>query len=236
MFIHFFPSLAGATLLRFFRVARHIRLEVAGCGYHVMTRGNRWATIFVDDEDHLFIETPEPNLVDAMKWLQNTVMRCFNAPPREWGRLLGDRYKTTSVEGESGVCRALAETRCGNTQKDHQSTSYPSISKCLAHEGLRVANRFAKGLRGEELSDTDWVPSRGANLRKALQTAMLWENTIISQANINKHVMKRNTAIGCWVINRPALSPLVKRVSEKLMQHVGKMNKNANKIRLHYFI
>jgi REP element-mobilizing transposase RayT len=67
-----------------------------------MARGNRRETIFHDDDDrrfflatlseacamtgwvlignhyHLFIETPEANLVAGMSWLQNTVTRRYN--------------------------------------------------------------------------------------------------------------------------------------------------------------
>jgi len=72
-----------------------------------MARGNRREPIFLDDDDrlfflkalgeacgmtgwrvhawvlmtnhyHLFIETPEPNLVHGMGWLQNTVTRRHN--------------------------------------------------------------------------------------------------------------------------------------------------------------
>ena len=111
-------------------MARSIRLEFGGAFYHVMARGNRKGEIFLDDEDrrfflgcvaevcektgwlvhawvlmgnhyHLMIETPEPNLVDGMKWLQNTYTRRFNVRHRDWGRLFGDRYKAVVVDGES---------------------------------------------------------------------------------------------------------------------------------------
>ena len=111
-------------------MARSIRLEFEGAFYHVMARGNRKAAIFVDDHDrrfflqcladvcdktgwlvhawvlmenhyHLFIQTPEANLVEGMKWLQNTVTRRFNVRHREWGRLFGDRYKAVVVDGDS---------------------------------------------------------------------------------------------------------------------------------------
>ena len=49
---------------------------------------------------HLFIETPEANLVEGMKWLQNTYTRRFNVRHRAWGRVFGDRYKRVVVEGE----------------------------------------------------------------------------------------------------------------------------------------
>ncbi|MEP4077369.1 transposase [Haloferula sp.] len=48
---------------------------------------------------HLFIETPEANLVAGMSWLQNTVTRRYNVRHRAWGRLFGDRYKAIVVDG-----------------------------------------------------------------------------------------------------------------------------------------
>ena len=96
-----------------------------------MARGNRRERIFADDEDrrfflqtlaeacgmtgwrvhawvlmgnhyHLFLETPEPNLVAGMQWLQNAYTRRFNVRHRKWGRLFGDRYKAVIVEGARG--------------------------------------------------------------------------------------------------------------------------------------
>ena len=48
---------------------------------------------------HLFIETPEANLVAGMSWLQNTVTRRYNVRHQAWGRLFGDRYKAVVVDG-----------------------------------------------------------------------------------------------------------------------------------------
>jgi REP element-mobilizing transposase RayT len=110
-------------------MARSLRIEFPGAFYHVMARGNRREAIFVDDDDrryflkavseacgmtgwrvhawvlmsnhyHFFIETPEPNLVAGMKWLQNAYTRRFNTRHRAWGRLFGDRYKSVIVEGK----------------------------------------------------------------------------------------------------------------------------------------
>jgi REP element-mobilizing transposase RayT len=110
-------------------MARSIRIQSAGAYYHVMARGNRREDIFHDDDDrrfflhtlsqacemtgwrvhawvlmsnhyHLFIQTPEPNLVAGMSWLQNTLTRRYNVRHRKWGRLFGDRYKAVVVEGE----------------------------------------------------------------------------------------------------------------------------------------
>ena len=110
-------------------MARSIRIQSAGAYYHVMARGNRREDIFHDDDDrrfflhtlsqacemtgwrvhawvlmsnhyHLFIQTPEPNLVAGMSWLQNTLTRRYNVRHRKWGRLFGDRYKAVVVEGD----------------------------------------------------------------------------------------------------------------------------------------
>lgn len=107
---------------------RSLRLQFPGAHYHVMARGNRREAIFRDDLDrrfflrtlseacgktgwrvhawvlmgnhyHLFVETPEPNLVAGMAWLQNTVTRRHNVRHRAWGRLFGDRYKAVPVDG-----------------------------------------------------------------------------------------------------------------------------------------
>lgn len=93
-----------------------------------MARGNRRQEIFFDDGDrrfflktlaevcertgwrvhawvlmnnhyHLLIETPDPNLVEGMKWLQNTYTRRLNTKHQLWGRVFGDRYKAVLVEG-----------------------------------------------------------------------------------------------------------------------------------------
>lgn len=108
---------------------RSIRIQSAGAYYHVMARGNRREEIFHDDDDrrfflhtlgqacemtgwrvhawvlmsnhyHLFIQTPEPNLVAGMAWLQNTLTRRHNVRHRKWERLFGDRYKAVIVQGD----------------------------------------------------------------------------------------------------------------------------------------
>ena len=82
-------------------MARPLRIEYAGAVYHVMARGNQGQKIGADDPDrqmwvatlaeacrrtgwqvhawdlmghhyHLLLETPEPNLVNGMKWLQQS--------------------------------------------------------------------------------------------------------------------------------------------------------------------
>ena len=118
-------------------MARKPRLEYAGAVYHVMNRGNRQQAIFRTDEDrslflsaleevcertgwivhayvlmgnhfHILLETPEPNLVMGMQWLQGTYTKRFNAVHREWGHLFQGRYKAIPVETDGDYLLTVA--------------------------------------------------------------------------------------------------------------------------------
>lgn len=111
-------------------MARSVRIQFEGAFYHVLARGNRREAIFFNDDDrrfflktmadarertgwrihawvlmnnhyHMLIETPNANLVEGMKWLQNTYTRRINVKHKLWGRIFGDRYKSILVEGEN---------------------------------------------------------------------------------------------------------------------------------------
>lgn len=109
---------------------RQVRIEYAGAIYHVMARGDRRENIFEEEQDyrrflktlkeacgktgwlvhayalmgnhyHLVVETPEPNLVRGMTWLQGTYTARFNARHQLRGHVFGGRYKAVVVERES---------------------------------------------------------------------------------------------------------------------------------------
>lgn len=117
---------------------RSIRIEYPGAFYHVMARGNRRESIFVDAADrrcfmqtlgeacgrtgwrvhawvlmgnhhHLLMETSEGNLVAGMQWLQNTNTRRFNVRHGLWGRLFGHRYKAVLADGEGYYYETLID-------------------------------------------------------------------------------------------------------------------------------
>jgi putative transposase len=46
------------------------------------------------------VETPQPNLVEGMRWFQNTYTRRFNIRNRQWGHVFGGRYKAVVVAPE----------------------------------------------------------------------------------------------------------------------------------------
>jgi putative transposase len=102
-------------------MARPIRIQYPGAVYHVMARGNQGGEVFRDAPDrqaflaslreacaktewrihayvlmanhyHLLVDTPEPNLVEGMKWLQGTYTHRFNHRHKVRGHLFqGER-------------------------------------------------------------------------------------------------------------------------------------------------
>lgn len=108
---------------------RQLRIEFPGAFYHVMARGDRRESIFEDDVDrrrfeetlkeacesigwlvhayvlmdnhyHLFIETPEANLVKGMGWLQGTYTMRYKSRHKLSGHLFGGRYKAVLVQAQ----------------------------------------------------------------------------------------------------------------------------------------
>ena len=49
---------------------------------------------------HLLLETPQGNLVDAMKWFQGTFTHRYNSHHKLWGHLFQGRYKAKVVDDE----------------------------------------------------------------------------------------------------------------------------------------
>ena len=107
---------------------RKLRIEYPGAIYHLMSRGDRRERIFLDDVDrqdfiktlaeacqktgwqvhayclmpnhyHVVIETPEPNLVAGMAWLQSTYTIRLNHRHELFGHVFSGRYKAQIVEG-----------------------------------------------------------------------------------------------------------------------------------------
>jgi REP element-mobilizing transposase RayT len=140
---------------------RKLRLEYPGAMYHVMSRGNRRQKIFLDDVDrqdfiktlaeacqktnwqvhayclmpnhyHLVLETPEPNLVAGMAWLQSTYTIRLNHRHKLFGHVLSGRYKSQLVEGSgNGYLRTACDyvhlnpVRAGMLKAGERLLSYP---------------------------------------------------------------------------------------------------------------
>ncbi len=113
-------------------VARPLRIEIAGAWYHVMNRGHRGGTLFLDDTDrhrflgavselperyglevhafvlmdnhyHLLVRTTQANLGHAIRWLNVTYAVKFNWAHRWRGTVFQGRFKSVLIQEESRV-------------------------------------------------------------------------------------------------------------------------------------
>jgi REP element-mobilizing transposase RayT len=111
-------------------MARPLRIQYPGALYHVLSRGNARAPIFLADRDrrlflrvlakviadqhwlchayclmpnhyHLVINTPEPNLSDGMRQLNGIYTQRFNRLNDRVGHVFQGRFKSILVEEES---------------------------------------------------------------------------------------------------------------------------------------
>ncbi len=129
--------------------------------YHAMSRGDRQERIFLDAVDrqdfiktlaeacqksgwqvhayclmpnhyHLVIETPEPNLVAGMAWLQSTYTIRLNHRHQLFGHVFSGRYRAQLVEGSgNGYLRTACDyvhlnpVRAGMLKAEDRLLSYP---------------------------------------------------------------------------------------------------------------
>ncbi len=181
-------------------MARKPRIEFAGATYHVMCRGNRQAPVFRDARDneifldtlgeacvrcgwrvhafvlmgnhyHLLLETPEPNLVAGMQWLQGTYTKRFNVRHKEWGHLFPGRYKALLIDRAGDYFSTVASyihlnpARVrgfdfeGTKLEDHVWSSYPGflwlrnrpewlcVERVLSGAGLKDTPAGRRGYR-----------------------------------------------------------------------------------------
>lgn len=164
-------------------MARKLRVQYPGAVYHLMSRGNQGHAIFRDDQDrvlwletlrdtcaktgwrihayvlmgnhyHLLAQTPEPNLVAGMKWLQGTYTRRFNLRHRTFGHVLQGRYKAVVVDATEpqyfGVVSTyihLNPVRAGLIQPGEQRLTCYLWSSFPAHVGTAPAPEWLRSDR-----------------------------------------------------------------------------------------
>ncbi|RKX35548.1 MAG: transposase [Verrucomicrobia bacterium] len=165
-------------------MARKLRIEYQGALYHVLNRGNyrrdvferageaiaftgaleeatklfSWrihAYVVMRNHYHLALETPEPNLVDGMHWLQSTFATRFNRFRQENGHLFQGRYQSLLVEDDAALSRLvnyihLNPVRSGMVaSEDAASFRWGSLG------------RFVRGPRFEGLEAERWLSALG---------------------------------------------------------------------------
>ena len=115
-------------------MARKLRIQYPGALYHIINRGNyrtdifetagateafertlaeacgqyRWlvhAWVLMRNHYHVALETPLPNLVAGMQWLQGTFAARFNRYRGKRGHLFQGRYKAILLEDSNAVFR-----------------------------------------------------------------------------------------------------------------------------------
>jgi len=145
-------------------MARALRIEYPGAFYHVMHRGNAGTDIYKNDMDrekfleylgksvaiyglkihtyclmtnhyHLLIETPQPNLSQAIKWINVSYATYFNRKRSRSGHLFQGRYKAILVDADEYLKHLsryihLNPLRAGMVDhlKEYPWSSYPVFS------------------------------------------------------------------------------------------------------------
>lgn len=166
---------------------RPLRVQFSGATYHVMCRGNRQNPVFLDSTDcevflktlgdvckrcgwrvhayalmgnhyHLLIETPEPNLVDGMRWFQGVYTQRFNGRHKVWGHLFQGRYKALLV--------------------DRTGTYFSSVASYIH---LNPARARLFDLKKGQLADYKWSSYRGF-LRPSERPDWLVVDKVLSSA------------------------------------------------------
>ena len=117
-------------------MARKLRIQYEGAIYHVINRGNYRRDLFASEGEaqafleavreakemmgwglhayvlmrnhyHLALETPKPNLVEGMHWLQSTWATRFNRFRQERGHLFQGRYQSLLIEDAAALGKVV---------------------------------------------------------------------------------------------------------------------------------
>jgi len=167
-------------------MARKLRIQYEGALYHVINRGNYrrdlfettgaaeaflsaldtailrygWklhAYVLMRNHFHLALETPRPNLVEGMHWLQTTLASRFNRFRQERGHLFQGRYQAILLEDFSTLARVVDYLHLNPVRA---KVVMPAQVGAYRWSSL---GRFIKGPRPAGLTGTDWLAAGGWN-------------------------------------------------------------------------
>ena len=155
-------------------MARKSRIEYAGALYHIISRGNYRKDLFSEGNSgvsfertlfeavercgwklygyvimsnhyHLALRTPEPNLVEGMRWLQSTYATRFNRYRGERGHVFQGRYKSILVEEDRPLLGLINYIHLNPVRgricrvsdlRSYELSSYPKYWKRKVRVGL----------------------------------------------------------------------------------------------------
>ena len=155
---------------------RKLRLEFPGAMYHLMSRGDQREDIFLCDVDrydflktlaeacrktdwqvhafclmrnhyHLVAETPNPNLVAGMAWLQSTYTIRFNNRHNLTGHVLSGRYKAQLVAGSG---KGYLRTACDYVHLNPIRARLLAERLCRVRTSMYSIRRMTEGIRNEK--------------------------------------------------------------------------------------
>jgi REP element-mobilizing transposase RayT len=201
-------------------MARKLRVQYPAAVYHVMSRGNRRERIFVDDQDrrkflqtlseacqktgwqvhayclmnnhfHAVEETPEPNLVDGMKWLLGTYTSRFNRRHRVVGHLFSGRYKALPVDGSgNGYLKTACDYVHLNPERAKLLRPEDSLRQChwsSYGECLKAPRQRPKWIRVDRLLGEMRIPRDSAAERREFERQMEERRRSWAAAKGNNH-------------------------------------------------
>lgn len=179
-------------------MARKLRIQFPGALYHVINRGNYRRDLFTSPGEaqaflatvkeakermgwrvhayalmrnhyHLAIETPQPNLVQGMHWLQTTWSSRFNRYRSESGHLFQGRYRAILLEDAAVLAKVVDYIHLN-----------PVRAKIVPAEQVKSYRWSSLGgiVRGEGwVDDAGWRSSgrfgEGAEYRKAYEAYLV---------------------------------------------------------------
>ena len=194
-------------------MSRSVRVQYPGAVYHAMCRGNNGQEIFLSDkgrrlflstltEDctqtgwrihayvlmsnhyHILLETPQPNLVDGMRWFQGAYTQRFNAMFKRRGHLF--HFENDPDAGRRGEFE--------NQIKRGWYIGSPEFRERLSDQLSRVANK-GDNYRGRQRRDHGEDEAERL-LAAGLRVLGLRENEVLEMRNNRKE--KQTLA---WLMN-----------------------------------
>lgn len=205
-------------------MARKLRLEYPGAIYHVLNRGNYRHDVFqsageaqaflttleeavqrhgwrlhafaiMRNHYHLALETPEPNLVAGMHWLQSTFATRFNRFRAERGHLFQGRYQSLVVENTAALSRLVDYIHLNPVRAGIVSADQVTAFRWSSLSWLVKKKRFAG------LEAGDWLEYLGLHADEAGWAAYLSHLQALAgdatrQRELGFETMSRGWAIG----------------------------------------
>lgn len=169
-------------------MTRPLRIEYPGAVYHVTSRGNAQANIYLSDDDrekfldiladtvekynwhchafclmdnhyHLVIETPDPNLSLGMRQLNGVYTQTFNRAHQRVGHVFQGRYKAIIVEKDSHLLELCRYVALNPVRAG--MVSKPAEWKWSSYKSTAYAGKHPDYL------STDWILGQFAIGRSA---------------------------------------------------------------------